>query len=231
MSAVSPQPADPAYEAQVADYLAAHPDFFLRHLELLESLRIPHAVGAGVTSLIERQLAQLRSRNLSLLQRLHELIDVARANDRLSSRMHQLALTLIETRELDELLLAIARILRDEFEADAVSLRLAARPLGTCAVPGVFVSALDLDPLRGLLEAAKPLCGPLETELAQALFADAGVASAALVPLHGGLWEGVLAVGARDVQRFGPGLGTLFLQRIAALLEQALDPHLDTPVD
>ena len=34
-------------EAQVADYLAAHPEFFERHLELLLALRLPHRTGGG----------------------------------------------------------------------------------------------------------------------------------------------------------------------------------------
>ena len=44
---------------QVADYLKAHPDFFIEHVQLLEHLSIPHPSG-GAVSLISKQLELFR---------------------------------------------------------------------------------------------------------------------------------------------------------------------------
>ena len=43
--------------AEVAEWLAAHPDFFVEHASLLARLRIPHGTGGNSVSLIEKQVA------------------------------------------------------------------------------------------------------------------------------------------------------------------------------
>ncbi len=56
-------------EAQVSDYLRAHPDFLVQHPELLETLELNHTSGSAV-SLIERQVEILRGRSQRLEDRL-----------------------------------------------------------------------------------------------------------------------------------------------------------------
>lgn len=48
-------------EQEIAKYLKNHPHFFARHLELLDSLRIPHRQ-KGTLSLVEMQLERQRER-------------------------------------------------------------------------------------------------------------------------------------------------------------------------
>ncbi|HBS43157.1 MAG TPA: DUF484 domain-containing protein, partial [Oceanospirillales bacterium] len=55
-------------EADVIQYLEDHRDFFIGKDELLADMRIPHDSGPA-TSLIERQLAVQRDRNVELRQR------------------------------------------------------------------------------------------------------------------------------------------------------------------
>ncbi len=81
-------------EQATHDYLAAHPDFFEHHATLLGTLHLPHATG-GTVSLIERQISVLRQKNLKLEKKLQELIDVARANDLLAAKIHELAMQLL----------------------------------------------------------------------------------------------------------------------------------------
>lgn len=213
-------------EAAVAHFLAEHPDFFGRHLELLATLSVPHPVGGGATSLVERQLGLLREQNAALRTRLAELVEVARGNDRLAARMQALALALIEARSLDEVLTVVPATLRDEFSADACCLRLAATATVAPPAGGVFIGATQFARYQHAIDGVRPVCGPLDEALARDLFDTLPVASAALLPLRGGGWNGLLAIGSRDAARFGPGLGTLFLSRIAALVVQALEPHL-----
>ncbi len=61
MSDAAEQP-EQALERRIAAYLGKHPDFFERHLDVLEQLRIPHPCRPAV-SLLERQLARLREQN------------------------------------------------------------------------------------------------------------------------------------------------------------------------
>ena len=86
--------ADEVLEQEIAEYLATQPDFFLRHPELLEALQIPHETGTAV-SLIEHQVKALQKQSAQYRTQLAELIEVARENERLNQRLHQLTLNLL----------------------------------------------------------------------------------------------------------------------------------------
>lgn len=226
------QGARPAFrdeaERLLAEYLRDHPDFFNRHLDLLETLRIPHPCRPAV-SLIERQLLLLREQNALLRSKLQELVAVARDNDCLSKRMQCLILELIEARGLDEMLHGIQGVLRDDFSADFTAVRLGAKPLEIALIEEKdLLAPEDFALFEPILRSGRPLCGRLTTEQAQYLFHEAAsqVASAALVPLRGTDWIGLLAVGSCDEGRFHPAMGTLFLSRMGELISHALQPYL-----
>lgn len=218
-------------EEAIAEYLRSHPDFFNRHLSLLENLRIPHLCGSAV-SLLERQLWRLREDNGELRERLRELVCVARDNESLAQRMQALMLGLIEARDFSAIMIALQTVLRDDFNADFTVLKLVAEPLITeteqeCAACWSFTDAAELTALQSMLGSRNAFCGRLTQEQSRCLFDDPRqVGSVALVPLHGGGWWGLLAVGSRDEERFFPGMGTLFLSRIGELLSHALSPYL-----
>ncbi len=217
-----------AVEQAVAEYLHAHPDFFERHLKLLASLRIPHPARPAV-SLIERQLDLLREQNTRLHKKIAELVEVARDNDRVAHQLQRLALILVKLSEFEEKLDGVASVLQDEFNADFVTLRL---PAGS-SLPGLARQEALLPQeafalFEPLLRSGRPQCGLLTGDQAQRLFPEvaAEVASAAVVPLGGRRWQGLLALGSRDDGRFHPAMGTLFLVRLGELVSHALEPHL-----
>ncbi|MDZ7622270.1 MAG: DUF484 family protein [Candidatus Competibacteraceae bacterium] len=210
-------------------WLRDHPEFFTRHPDLVESLRIPHPCRPAV-SLLEYQNRLLRERSQRLHDKLLELVAIARDNDRLAERVQRLALGLLDARGgLDELLHGVKAILRDEFRADCVALCLAAPPtVGLSAVeeflrPDVFILFEDV------FRAGRPRCGRLSPEQAAALFAD-GPCRAALGGADSAgwseAWRGLLAVGSGDAGRFHSGVGTLFLERIGELVSQTLRARL-----
>ena len=106
-------------EDSVVQYLTQNPDFFERHLDLLTELRLPHPSG-GAVSLLERQIAALRSDSDRYRKQLEEFITVARDNEDLNRRLHRLTLKLMDTASLQETLNALQDALYDEFQADAV---------------------------------------------------------------------------------------------------------------
>lgn len=218
-------------EEAIADYLRSHPDFFNRHLELLDNLRIPHPCAPAV-SLLERQRQRLRDENTDLRERLRELVQVARDNESLAQRMQTLMLELMNARDLIATVEAIQAVLRDDFNADFTVLKLVAEPLGgenlrECSTSWGFSEEQQLAPLRRVLKGRQAFCGRLTHEQARCLFDDpTEVGSVSLVVLRGDAWWGLLAVGSRDEKRFFPGMGTLFLGRIGELLSQALAPYL-----
>jgi uncharacterized protein len=214
-------------EEAVADFLRAHPDYFARHLPLLEVLRLPHPTH-GAVSLIERQLGVLRERNRQLERKLGELIQVARDNEHLSANLHQLALGLLRADSLDSVLATARELLCGEFHADHVVVRLIDRD-GTLQAP--YAVAQDdpgLDDLQSMFTRRRPLCGRLRREQLDWLFGEDAVtvASAVVIPLLDTEALGVLALGSHAPDRFHPSMGTLFLGYLGELLAGAVSAKL-----
>lgn len=219
---------EPECEQHIAAYLLAHPDFFERHLDVLQTLRVPHVCGSAV-SLLERQMQLMRDQNRQLRQRLQELLQVARENDCLAARMQNLNLVLIETHSLDDLLPSIQNVLCNEFNADFAALKL------SLFMPQIGLSERDrlsaaaLEACHDVLHRDQPWCGQPTSQQSRWLFDEAApeVASAALIPLLvAEEWRGLLAIGSRDPERFYSGAGTVFLSRIGELVSRALQVRL-----
>ncbi|MBL8250359.1 MAG: DUF484 family protein [Candidatus Competibacter sp.] len=216
------------WDSAVAAYLREHPRFFIEHPEVLEGLRIPHACQPAV-SLLEYQNRLLRERCQRVHDKLLELVAIARDNDRLSERVQRLALNLLDARGgLDALLHGIKAILRDEFKADCIALCLAEPPTAGLSAVEEFLRPDVVGLFDDVFRIGRPQCGRLSPEQAAVLCSqdEANVASAALIPLGGGHWRGLLVVGSADAGRFHPAVGTLFLERIGELVSQALQARL-----
>lgn len=212
---------DDKLEADIADYLREHGDFFSRHPDLLQTLYVPHDAGAGTVSLVERQTQLLRKKTNEYRSQLEQLIAVARENDDLNRRLHQLTLTLIETEDIENLMDTLLDDLRVQFKADAVELKLfAAENLEQAVNEG------QPDPLMfdDFMKKGKPKCGALKKEQLQYLFGSLATetGSVALIPLNHKNVEGILAIGSNDAQRFHPGKDTEFLKRLGDLVSHAL---------
>lgn len=222
------------HEQFISDYLEDHPDFFVRHGELISKLKIPHSVSGDTTSLVERQMSLLRQRNQKLDGRLGELIKVAEENNELAERIHELALSLIGRSDLKAVLETVEAALREQFAADdAVLLLFHAPELKQPISDTHFCRSVpnNLDSLGAFstfMRANKSRCGNLRDTQREFLFGDYAehVASAALVPLGKNAQAGMLAVGSKDPDHFNPAMGTEFLDRIGSLLYQSISSVL-----
>lgn len=215
-----------SWEEAVARYLQEHPDYFERHVELLEGLRIPHAARGQAVSLIERQVDVLRAKREHLAQQLADLLEMARENDGIAERLHRFAIALIDCGALDDLLDTAQGLLRQEFSLDAVSVLLAV-PTGGHARRPEFIDPAEprFEALWSRCPDRKPLCGAQhDAGLLQFLFHKKApeIKSAALIPLQGTSWRGVLALGSHDPHRFHAALGTVYLSRLGELLGRSL---------
>ena len=205
-------------EAELADYLISHPDFFQRHPDALAAIDIPHPTGDAV-SLIERQVRTLRDQAVSYRRQLENLVTVARDNDALAKRLHRLTLALIETHSFDEVLNTLQDELREQFKADAVEMKLFASDQLEAhaheAGPALF---------SDFIKRGRPNCGRLDKQKLEYLFGpQAGeTGSAALIPLSAPPLAGVLAIGSRDPERFHEGKSVDFLQRLAEVVSVTL---------
>jgi uncharacterized protein YigA (DUF484 family) len=214
-------------EGSIADYLRSHPDFFERHASLMLGLKLPHRAGGASISLVERQVSMLRQRNAQLERQLKDLVAVAKQNDVLVEKIHQLCLKLMRAPSLAARLERLETGLREDFAAErAVLVLFPAAPEG--AVREGFVRRLDADdpdvrPFATFLRAAKPRCGPLRDRQKNIFDRDAdAVSSAALVPLGSESSLGFLIIGSRDPEHFHPGKRMDFLARLGEVLSVAI---------
>lgn len=232
-SSQQPQtPALPLEEKTVADYLRDNPEFFHNNASLLATLQIPHAVGSAV-SLVEHQVKVLRDQNSQLKRKLMDLVHVARDNNRLNERMHQLTLGLINANSLEALLDTLRENLLGEFKADTVVIKLSGMPEAQARECGVDIFDAQADELaqfEAFLKSSRPQCGRFKQEQLQYLFGDQAQAieSVALIPLGVKPTLGLLAIGSREASRFHPGMGTLFLTHLGELTGLLLSEHLHT---
>mgnify|MGYP003574149221 FL=1 len=214
---------------QVASFLSNHPDFFDDHPELMAELRLSHSTGNAV-SLIEKQVQVLRDQNRDLKNKLLELVDVAQDNDRLNQRMHQMTLDLLKAGSLLQLLDTLRDHLGNEFKADAIALHLPALDETQQREAGAKYLIIDetlKDRFPGAYADGKPQCGRFKQEQLDIIFKDqaAAIESTAIVPLGDCADSGLLAIGSREVNRFNPCMGTLFLSHLGELLSCLLEHH------
>jgi len=226
-----PDQDDSCDDQAVATYLAAHPDFFSAHAELLPEMRIGHDSG-GAVSLIERQVLLLREQHESCQHRLRDLVDTARDNDRLAGRMHTLALGLLECTALAETARSIHASLAGSFQADRVALLLFEDRVTGNALEGVTwcsASAAEMAEFENILSSRAPICGRLTANQLSTLFGDdlTAIASAVVIPLAEETTFGLLAIGSNDADRYQHGMGTSFLQQLGQLAGCALHRHLE----
>ena len=223
---------DDVSEQAVQDYLEAHPDFFERHSALLSQLELPHGAG-GAVSLVERQISMLRQKELKLGRQLKDLIEVARANDLLAAKIHELTLQLLEARDLQSYVACVEEAMRSGFGADHSVLVLFGDAVMFDDIDaGRFFRVVDrtdtaLGPFETFLKSKGPRCGQVRDSQRDFLFRDdaAEIGSVALVTLGNKAEIGFLAIGSADADRFHPGMSIDFLARVGDLIARALQRY------
>ena len=207
-------------DAEVVSYLRLEPDFFQRHASLLSELNLPHESGAAV-SLIERQIAILRERNMNMRRRMNELVDAAKSNETLFEKTRNLMLELLHVEGWHGLNEVLATYVLADFQADFVCCHLS-RP------------EVQLDHLRGhvgtlpytsYVSDDQPKCTTLRPEELAELFPiqeHHAAGSAVIAPLPLDSEQGCLAIGSRDPAYFSSDMDTLFVSYIAEVLARVL---------
>lgn len=206
---------------EVATWLKSNPEFLVDHPELLDEIKLTHE--AGTASLIELQVERLRTENRLLNARLKTLAGIAGENERLMQRLHQLTLEVMTTDSTSAFIEHLFAKLADDFKADCVRLHLNKHhpELDDCTMVMTLPEQRP-DWLEKLLDKDQTLCGRLTSSKLELLFGDqAGIiGSAALVPIP---CTGMLAIGAGSVERFHPGMGTLFLELLGTTIRYRLE--------
>lgn len=205
-------------DADVLQYLQDHPDFFIGKDDLLAELRIPHNTG-GAASLLERQLAVHRQRNVELRQRLSDLLENARRNDQLFGKSRRLILALVEAENWIGVQTALDDSLRKDFGVDAWALlHFTERNL---EAPLIAIRSTETQRnLHRLFKGHRALCGQLgKDDIARLLgIENTDARSVASAQIRGQSNNGLLTVASNDPAYYRSSMDTLFLDYIADVL-------------
>jgi len=211
----------------VARYLRTHSDFFTHHPDLIETLAIPHETGVAI-SLVERQVELLRGKNKELDQKLHQLIKVAKDNEKVSHRLHAITLGLVSIRGFDETLSGIHDLMHADFPGTKVNMRLfdSLPETKVKACEAMEKSLQKSKLIQDLFSSRRRGVAFLTKRQIENVFdnekAKKPIRSAAAVALKKDEQLGVLFLGSTDTGRFQTGMGTLFLGNLGEILGSKL---------
>ncbi|MEE9354706.1 MAG: DUF484 family protein [Methylococcaceae bacterium] len=205
---------------QVEDFLSQHPNFFNNHLALLEKLTIPHPSGTAV-SLLSKQLELFRDKHKELESQLISLIEIARENDSLLNRMHELTLAMLDASTFEEALINLEQVLFDCFQVDFVAVRIF-QDNPDFPISNIYVAPTDPAALnfKSILSSNQPNCGKPKSSHTKYLFGAfcKDVNSCAIIPMNFTELEGILAIGSRQEDRFHPSMGHIFLTQMSRII-------------
>jgi len=221
-------------ESRITAYLRAHPDFLLRHADLLRVLTPPGKDNGGnvedfQTFLIDRLRAEVE--RLSGDNR--DLLITSRDNLSGQRRVHEAALALVGAPDFEQLVHIITTDLSVILDLDIVTLcvEVADTRWPRAVASGVFT--LQPGAVDELIGTGRDLVLYRKRTGERAAFGSATslVRSSALLRLRFGSKRkaGILALGSRHEDTFHPGQGTELLTFLARVVELSVKAWLDLP--
>lgn len=213
-------------EQQVAGFLQATPDFFLRHAQLLPHMEVPHDNGSAV-SLVERQMTLLREENAALRQQLDEQHEQGIRNDRSQKRLHEIVKSILNATDINIALQDLQDSLASLFQLEYSQVRLFAdskHPLENVERRYVHHSLSARKSLDDFTPSNTPVCSALNINQLRRIFADDAdqVASNVFIPLRKDLLYGFIALGSHEEGRYTADMKTDYLQRVSELVAISL---------
>jgi len=196
----------------LVEFLKANPDVFQHHPELLQLITLSDERGAS--SLLEKQLSQLKERISRYQSQQFELIEVARENEQISDSFSRIICQLIGFQNLSEFASEFPSSLRKTFEIDEVSIKTQKSVELREDEKQVYS-----DTLRRLAN-NKALCDDRWPNSILQLFFSSEIKSAALIPMRtndSSKIIGLLALGSTDATRYTNELGTDHLNRLGIM--------------
>ena len=201
-------PSAPAVtEDDIADYLLATPDFFIRHADLLARVQLTSPHSGRAISLADRQLEMLREK-LKVVELKHgNLLRVGKDNVVLAGKLHQWMVGLLAHSGTDQAAEQLCSSLQSIFDVPQVAVDRSEAAVG--------LASSMATPICGL--AAEAFFQNAQVGLALPDAANANSLAAIAMP-----GVGLLVLASNDPNRFTADMGTEFLTRLGELAHAAL---------
>ena len=209
----------------VAEYLRQNPKFFEEYADTIADIFVPHPHGGHAIPIAERQIVTLREKNGELETRLRELIQHGTENDQIGEKLHRSTLALFAAPDLETTLAVLYHSLQEDFAVPHVASRLWGRVPEQSYLPELAATTHELREYADQLGA--PYCGPVAPFESRDWFDGGdGCQSFAFLPLRTAHTFGLLGLASEEGQRFYPGMGTVYLTRLAELASVATARYL-----
>jgi hypothetical protein len=198
---------------EVISYLEQHPDFLEKHETLLSQL--VHGDTSASSPFTARQIQVLKERERRQNAKIDLIVDSARSNQKLEGELLEMAVYLLqEGQQAEDPSQAVTNMLVRQF-----NIRDAA----------VLIDSGDIETRHGKYDEVRQrvahrgsVCDDrLPSSLLETLFGENSpeIKSCAFVPIQArGELTGILALASTERERFQPGMGVLFLDRIGCLI-------------
>ncbi|MBL4660848.1 MAG: DUF484 family protein [Alcanivoracaceae bacterium] len=209
----------------VINYLISHSDFFVRHPEQLEVLKVSNKNGS-VTSLVNHQVNVLKDRNTQLKAKLYELISFAEENEKIMSQVFELTLQLCQISHVANVTKHFGLFVKKSFDSDMFKIVL---PQYDNLDSSQSVLCVGLDKEKEFLSIFKdfinnsvPICGRLKKEKLDFIFGKYAykVGSCVILPIGEHANKGLLVFASFDENRFNPEISTDLLSRLTHILDR-----------
>ncbi|MCY3768517.1 MAG: DUF484 family protein [Gammaproteobacteria bacterium] len=197
---------------EVIDFLKNNPSFFEEHEDLF--LDMAACNGQSPAYFYERKIRVLREREKQQQARIDMIVDGARNNQQLESELLQMAIGLLSDGRNHRSVNQVSTLVRHQFNVEEVVIF---REPDDCRPPDPQYDVLK----QRVLHRSSVCDDRVSTKLLVSLFGDGGeaVQSCAFVPL---VFEseitGIMVLGSNGAERFAPGAGVLFLDRLGQLV-------------
>ncbi len=204
-------------EREVAAFLKKNPDFFRKFPDVIHEIEVPHDTG-GAISLVEHQSKILRERNTELHERLKQLVENARRNDRLFEQTRRLTLDLLDAKSIEEVEQALQESMNLVYGVDYACITLFVPAMNMQAVTEVEMQ----DQMVRHFGRKQAIVGQLSDDQMELFFhPNSKVGSMAACLLKNDL--GILSLGHKEDEYFKSNMDTLFLDYVAEIVSRRLD--------
>jgi uncharacterized protein len=224
----------PIGEAEVLRFLRTHPDFLIKHPELLATLAPPKRKHAdGVIDLQHAMLERLRGEVTQLKDTQHALVAATRGNVNSTARVHASVLAMLESPSFEHMIHIVTQDFAQMLDVDVVALCVEAIEGDVGPAPPRGVRILDPGEIDALLGLGRDV-GLVEDAPGDVAVFDgaAGLvrsAAYARLKISPRTPPGMLALGSRSAGNFHPSQGTELLGFLANVLSLSIRSWLDLP--
>jgi len=212
-------------DTDIIHYLTENKDFFIRHPEQLEALKVNNKNGK-VASLISHQVNVLKERNNQLKNKLNQLIGYAEENEKTMSQVFELTLQLCQISHIANVTKHFARFVKHSFDSDLFKIIV---PAYDGLESSAIVKSLNIDEedvfaqvFAEFITKGKPICGRLKRPKLQFIFGPQAekVGSSVILPIGKNAEKGLLVFASFNEDRFNPEMSTDLLSRLSEILDR-----------